>query len=71
MVKLIQEKLVDTKREMRTCYSTKDQIQWPKKKTDNTMTKEKDRQYNDQRKRQTIQWPKKKTDNTMTKEKGQ
>jgi hypothetical protein len=35
------------------------------------MTKEKDRQYNDQRKRQTIQWPKKKTDNTMTKEKGQ
>jgi hypothetical protein len=29
----------------------------------NTMTKEKDRQYNDQRKRQTIQWPKKKDSN--------
>ena len=53
-------------------------IQWPKKKTDNTMTKrkrtkrqtiqwpkEKDRQYNDQKKKD------KKTDNTMVKRKRQ
>jgi hypothetical protein len=41
--------------------------------TDNTMTKRKDRQYNDQKKEgQTIQRPKeRKTDNTMTKKKGQ
>jgi hypothetical protein len=33
------------------------------------MTKQKDRQYNDQTKGQTIQWPNKRTDNTMTKQK--
>ena len=46
-------------------------MQWPKKRIDNTMAKEKDRQYNGQRKGQTIQWPKKRIDNTMAKEKGQ
>jgi quinol-cytochrome oxidoreductase complex cytochrome b subunit len=50
----------------------------PKERTNNTMIKRKDRQYNGQekaqtiqwpKKRQTIQWPRERTDNTMTKRK--
>jgi hypothetical protein len=46
-------------------------IQWSnERRTDNTMTKRKDRQYYDQKKEgQTIQWPKERTDNTMTERK--
>jgi membrane protein implicated in regulation of membrane protease activity len=44
-------------------------MQWPKQRTNNTMAKTKDKQYNDQKKGQTLQWPKERTDNTMTKRK--
>jgi hypothetical protein len=44
-------------------------IQGPKERTDNTMVKRKDRQYNGQKKGQTIHWPKERTDNTMIKRK--
>jgi hypothetical protein len=44
-------------------------IQWPKERTDNTMTKRKDRKYTDQKKGQKIHWPKERTNNTMTKRK--
>jgi hypothetical protein len=43
--------------------------QWPRERTDNTMAKRKDKQYNGQKKGQTIQWPKERTDNTMAKRK--
>jgi uncharacterized membrane protein YciS (DUF1049 family) len=41
--------------------------QWPKERTNNTMAKTKDKQYNDQKKGRTIQWPRERTDNTMAK----
>jgi hypothetical protein len=41
-------------------------VQWPKQRTNNTMAKRKDSQYNDQKKGQTLQWPKERTDNTRT-----
>jgi hypothetical protein len=46
---LAYEKLEDTKEVIRSCEL---------KKTNNTMAKRKDRQYNGQKKGQTIQWPK-------------
>jgi hypothetical protein len=50
--------LEDTKEVIRSCEL---------KKTNNTMAKRKDRQYNSQKKGQTIQWPTERTDNTMKK----
>jgi hypothetical protein len=44
-------------------------MQWPTERTNNTMTKRKDRQYNGQKKGETIQWPKERIDNTMAKRK--
>jgi hypothetical protein len=45
----------------------KEKTETGKRRTDNTMDKTKDRQYNGQNEGQTIQWPKRRTDNTMAK----
>ena len=52
-VLLHQEKFEDAKGVIRSSKSKKDRqtIQCQKKKTDNTMAKEKDRQYNEQKKK--------------------
>jgi hypothetical protein len=44
-------------------------LHWPNERTDNAMTKRKDRHYNGQKKGQTMQWPEERTENTMAKRK--
>jgi hypothetical protein len=50
-------------------FSSVQTLQWPRRRTDITMTSEKDRHYNDLGEGQTLQWHRRRTDITMTSEK--